>query len=151
MFIKEIDLFQGLSPGFMNELADVSRETEYGPDKLLIERGQSAEVLYILMEGRISLFLEGGGSIHYILDAPGQIFGWSALVDPYLYTASAVTSSAVKVLELDSARMQRTLERHPAEAYLVMKRLAGVISQRLKSSYAEALHSRAAAPIPSYG
>ncbi len=151
MFIKEIDLFQGLSPGFMNDLAELSREVEYGPNTLLIERGKPAEVLYILVQGRISLFLEGGGSIHYTLDTPGQIFGWSAIVEPHLYTASAVTSSTVKVLELDSARMQRTLERYPAEAYLVMKRLAGVISQRLQSSYAEALHSRSAVPIPSYG
>lgn len=151
MFIKEVDLFQGLSPGFMNKLAELSRETEYGSDVLLFERTQPAEVLYILVQGSISLFLEGGGSIHYTLDSPGQIFGWSALVEPHLYTASAMTVSPVKVLELDSARLQRTLERNPAEAYLVMKRLAGIIGQRLQNSYAEALHSRSAAPIPSYG
>lgn len=151
MFIKEVDLFRGLSPGFMNKLVESSREVDYGPDTLLFERGQPAEALYILIQGSVTLFIEGGGSIHYLLDAPGQIFGWSALVEPHLYTASAMTNSAAKVLELDSARLQRTMERNPAEAYLVMKRLAGVIGQRLQNSYAEALHSRSAEPIPSYG
>jgi len=54
-------------------------------------------------------------------------------------------------VKIDGTRLEHILERHPKEAYPVMKRLAGVVAQRLSNSYEEHLRSRSVVDIPSYG
>ena len=86
-----------------------------------------------------------------MIDTPGEIFGWSALVDPNVYTASAECYQETKLLVIDRVRMEHVLDKHPKEAYRVMKRLAGVIGGRLANSYQENLRSGADEKTPSYG
>lgn len=151
MFIKEVELFQGLGSDFMGQVSEAARERELPAGQIIFERGLSADNFYVLVEGGVDLFIEQEGSIHFSLSTPGAVFGWSALVEPHAYTTSARCYTASKVLEIDRTRLEHILEKYPREAFLVMKRLAGVVGQRLVKSYQEVLRSRARGETPSYG
>ncbi|RJX33960.1 MAG: cyclic nucleotide-binding domain-containing protein [Desulfarculus sp.] len=151
MFIKEVELFQGLGSDFMGQVSEAAQERELPAGQVVFEQGQSADNFYILVEGGVELSIEQEGSIHFSLSTPGAVFGWSALVEPHTYTASAHCYTASKVLEIDRTRLEHILEKYPREALLVMKRLAGVVGQRLVKSYQELLRSRARSETPSYG
>lgn len=73
--------------------------------------------------------------VHYTVDRPGEIFGWSALVEPYVYTATARASSLVKVIGIERDIIEATVTRHPAEGLIIYKNLSGIIGQRLKGAY----------------
>ncbi len=151
MIVKEIDLFRGIDPEVMEEIANICSEEKYTKDTVLFEKGEEAESLYILEQGTLNLVIKNGGSLIYGLTEPGEVFGWSSLVESGLYTASGVCATDTKVVKIEREKLERVFDRHPEVGFKVLKRLAGVISQRLSNAYRDLLSARGQDTTPSYG
>lgn len=151
MIVKEIDLFGGIDPHVMEEIANICSEEKYPKDTVLFEKGEKADTLYILEQGTINLLIKNGGSLFFSLTEPGEVFGWSSLVESGVYTASGVCATDTKVVKIEREKLERVFDRHTAVGFKVLKRLAGVISQRLSNAYRELLSARGQDTTPSYG
>lgn len=151
MIVKEIDLFRGIDPEVMEEIANICSEEKYTKDTVLFEKGEEAESLYILEQGTLNLVIKNGGSLIYGLTEPGEVFGWSSLVESGVYTASGVCATDTKVVKIEREKIERVFDRHPEVGFKVLKRLAGVISQRLSNAYRDLLSARGQDTTPSYG
>jgi CRP-like cAMP-binding protein len=151
MHVAESILFKGLSQDFMREISDLAEDRNFKENQIIFNRGDSADYLYFLIQGHVNVFIQEGGSLNFTVDESGEVFGWSALVDPNIYTASAQCFEDTTVLRIDATRLEHVFDRFPKEAYRVMKRLAGVIGQRLAASYEDHLRSRVEIATPSYG
>lgn len=151
MIVKEIDLFRGIDPEVMEEIANICSEEKYTKDTVLFEKGEEAESLYILEQGTLNLVIKNGGSLIYSLTEPGEVFGWSSLVESGVYTASGVCATDTKVVKIEREKLERVFDRHPEVGFKVLKRLAGVISQRLSNAYRDLLSARGQDTTPSYG
>lgn len=151
MIVKEIDLFRGIDPEVMEEIANICSEEKYTKDTVLFEKGEEAESLYILEQGALNLVIKDGGSLIYSLTEPGEVFGWSSLVESGVYTASGVCATDTKVVKIEREKLERVFDRHPEVGFKVLKRLAGVISQRLSNAYRDLLSARGQDTTPSYG
>lgn len=151
MIINEVDLFEGIDPDVMEEIANICSEENYAKDTVLFKNGEEADCLYILEEGTIHLVIENGGSISFTLSDPGQVFGWSSMVESGLYTSSGVCATAIKALKLEKEKLNKVFSLHPDAGLKVLKRLAGVISQRLLNAYQDLLSARRQDATPSYG
>jgi CRP/FNR family transcriptional regulator, cyclic AMP receptor protein len=151
MIVKEIDLFKGIDPEVMEEIANICSEEEYTKDTVLFEKGEEAESLYILEQGALNLVIKNGGSLIYSLTEPGEVFGWSSLVESGLYTASGVCATDLKAVKIEREKLDKIFDRHPEVGFKVLKRLAGVISQRLSNAYRDLLSARGQDTTPSYG
>ena len=135
MFIKEADLFKGIASHIINEIAELVNEEVLPEGHVLFQKGDFAESLYILEEGRIDIIIQGQDRISFPVNNSGDLFGWSALVEPKRYTATAECINESKVIKIDGELLIRIFEKHPSEGLTVMKRLAGVIGTRLVDSY----------------
>ncbi len=137
MFIKEGDLFHGLPSHIIDEVARLAVEESYPAGHLIFEAGDFAESLYILEEGIVALNYgaKGKDPIIFAVNEPGNIFGWSALVEPNRYTAVAKCVGNSKVIRLDGVQLEHVFERHPHEGFIVMRRLAGIIASRIQTGY----------------
>ena len=135
MIIREVDLFKGIASHIINEIAQLAVEEIYPKGKVIFKRGDFAESLYILEEGRVDLLIYGIKRFSFPLQHPGYVFGWSALVEPNRYTATAECIDESKVIKLDGTRLMHVFEKHPSEGLTIMKRLAGVIGMRLDKAY----------------
>ena len=151
MIVKEIDLFRGIDPEVMEEIANICSEEKYTKDTVLFENGEEAESLYILEQGALNLVIKNGGSLIYSLTEPGEVFGWSSLVESGLYTASGVCATDTKVVKIEREKLERVFDRHPEVGFKVLRRLARVISQRLSNAYRDLLSARGQDTTPSYG
>ena len=151
MIVKEIDLFRGIDPEVMEEIANICSEKEYAKDTVLFEKGEEAESLYILEQGALNLVIKNGGSLIYSLTEPGEVFGWSSLVESGLYTASGVCATDLKAVKIEREKLDKIFDRHPEVGFKVLKRLARVISQRLSNAYRDLLSARGQDTTPSYG
>ncbi len=151
MIVKEIDLFRGIDPEVMEEIANICSEEEYTKDTVLFEKGEEAESLYILEQGALNLVIKNGGSLIYSLTEPGEVFGWSSLVESGLYTASGVCATDLKAVKIEREKLDKIFDRHPEVGFKVLKRLARVISQRLSNAYRDLLSARGQDTTPSYG
>jgi CRP-like cAMP-binding protein len=142
MFIREVDLFKGIATHVIDEIAKLAVEEVYPKGRVLFKRDDFADSLYILEDGRVDLVIQGNERFSFPLNQSGYVFGWSALVEPNRYTATAECVEESKVIKLDGDRLMRIFEKHPMEGLTIMKRLAGVIGTRLDTIYQRFTSSR---------
>jgi CRP/FNR family transcriptional regulator len=128
--LRKVDIFQELSEEELQSIVQFFEEENVAAGVLLCEEGTSAERLYVLEQGKVSISSKKGGQDD--IDTPGKTVGWSFLVPPFLYTASAVTTVPSKVLVIKSPDFYYLIHKEPKMGMKVINNLAQVISSRLK-------------------
>jgi CRP-like cAMP-binding protein len=133
--MTEMDLFTGLDLGVMGEIAEVACEAAaFDQGTLIFSEGSIARTLYILEKGVVNLMV-GREEIVYNLTEQSDIFGWSSLIENAPYTATAVAQSDIKVLKIDTRKLNRLFEANPKFGLTFYRRLAAVFHKRLASIY----------------
>lgn len=134
--IKELDIFRSLTAEQLDQIADLSEEKRYKTNDVVFREYTPAEYVYVLLEGRISISVEVGNQKRTSVTTvtPGLIFGWSALVRPHQWTASAVCVEESTVLRIEGSGLRKMMDAHPDVGYKVMERIAQVVSGRLKDT-----------------
>jgi CRP-like cAMP-binding protein len=135
MFIEDANLFRGLSRQLVEEIARASVEESRPAGAFLFKYGESADYLYVLVEGRVRLSIGDIGHIALIVGSPGDAFGWSSLVERENYTASAECLVPTRVTKIGKERLAAIFERDPASGLQFYRRLATLIAQRLTDTY----------------
>lgn len=151
MIIKEIDLFKGIDFNIMEEIAGICSEKKYTKDTVLFKEGDKAGCLYILEKGTVNLIIKNQGTIVYSLSEPGEVLGWSSLVEPGIYTASGVCSTDIKVIKIEREKLNKIFDKFPIEGLNVLRRLGGVFSKRISNAYQDLLSARGQDATSSYG
>ena len=132
---KESDLFKGVSQRVISEIGKLSEEVVFEKDCVIFSADEEAPHIYELAEGTVDIVVSEKDNMHYSIVRPNEIFGWSALVEPYVYTATARCVTKVRVIRIARDAIEDTVKRHPAEGLIIYKHLAGLIGQRLRSAY----------------
>jgi CRP-like cAMP-binding protein len=135
--ISEIPLFKGLPEEVLTSIAPLCRRESFPAGTGICSPGRPADRLYFLMEGRIGLLVHPTSlpapMTIMILSSPGESFGWSALVGRGHYTAQAQATTAVDAISVDGQALLNCLDAHPVAGLAVMKRVAEIISGRLRT------------------
>jgi CRP-like cAMP-binding protein len=133
------DLFAGLSDPLLEKIAALCQEQVHSAGRVLFSEGDPAQWLYILQEGIVIIRIQpapGGKSIVVQpIEKKSGVFGWSALVEPHAYTAAAVCTTDVKLIAIDGKKLMALLEESPSVGLVVMRRLASIISSRLRRAW----------------
>lgn len=133
--LRRFSLFAGLAPSFYQELALASKEMSLKTGQWLFMEGDDADALYLVMEGKIDLKInldqKGLRRQDISTVAEGHMMGWSALVEPYVYTLSAIAVADCRLVALEASAVRDMMERDPQIGYAIMKRLAQAIGARL--------------------
>jgi CRP/FNR family cyclic AMP-dependent transcriptional regulator len=127
--LRKIDILEGLTDWELKIVSQFFHEENVPQGVPLFEEGQRADRLFILEEGEISIQLPGGEM--YNLHLPGKIVGWSFLVPPHRYTASARTTAPSKLLIIQSPDFYYLIHKEPRMGVKVMANLAQVVARRL--------------------
>ena len=135
MAIKESDLFKGVSQRFITKIANNSEEETFKKNSFIFKTGEKASNFFVLAEGAIDISLGKREGAHMSVSKPGEIFGWSALVEPYVYTANAKATKDTRVIRVSRDLIEQAISEHPAEGLAVLKNLTGIIAQRLRYAY----------------
>lgn len=151
MIVQDTYLFKGVDRKVMDEITSISSEENYERNTVLFRKGENAGNLYILKEGKVELVIKDGGSVVYILTEPGEVFGWSSMVESGEYTATAVSLTDMKVWRIEREKLEKIFSLHPKEGLIILKRLAGIIMKRLTYAYKELLGVGAKEAAPEYG
>lgn len=78
LILKGADLLKGIGPRHLLRLANVTREIDIVQGDRIYEETDPADALYMLVDGRVRLTLEGGGISEV---GPREAFGTWSLVD----------------------------------------------------------------------
>ncbi len=127
--LRRVDFLQGLEEEELQSISNFFEEENVAAGVTLCEEGARAERLFVLEEGGVSIRSKTGRQ--YSIDTPGRIVGWSFLVPPFLYTASAVTTALSKLLVIKSPDFYYLLHKEPRMGMKVINSLAQVVASRL--------------------
>lgn len=133
--IESCGLFQGIHSTTRKAVEAIADRQSCPAGGFVFQSGEPAQHLYILDKGRIRLRFSDGGQVAYALSEPGEIFGWSSMVNQAAYTLSAQTVSEVSVIQLESKKLEEILAGDPTSGMLFYRNLAEFIGQRLFNSY----------------
>ena len=141
--LKSFDVFTELPEKALQEIARLAKQEEHPEGTLLFKEGTTADKLYLLLEGKISLeMLVQLGSTGTPRRAPlnvagpGNAVGWSSLVPPYTYTSSGVCIEDVKLLALTGEDMRAYMIDHSEIGYTIYEHTASIIRRRMTNATA---------------
>lgn len=130
--LRTVEIFQGLTDWDLKIVAQFFQEEQVKSGMLLCKEGEMADRLFILEKGVVTLTTQKGES--YELQTPGKIIGWSFLVSPNLYTATANTLTSCCLLVMKSPDFYYLIHKEPKMGVKVMDNLARVVASRLKGT-----------------
>ena len=102
---------------------------------VICSQGAEARKLYLVEEGQVAVEYEppGGARVPITIVSSGGAFGWSALVRPYLLTATVVALSRTRVLAIERDALLGLMPTDPKTGMAVMEDVASVAASRLRS------------------
>jgi CRP/FNR family cyclic AMP-dependent transcriptional regulator len=121
--LREFKIFDELNDRELETIAKAAKWEELGPGARLSEAGTPAKHLYLIVEGLLDVNVVGphGKSIGADQIGPGQVFGWGAIVGPYIYTASGVTAEKTKFIVFSGSKLREIFEVNNHIGYRVLK------------------------------
>jgi toluene monooxygenase system ferredoxin subunit len=132
--LRQAELFDGVADSTLEAIARLGRSEVFDAGRVIYRPGDPADDLCVLESGRVqfSIGSERRESPAGFSLRTGEVFGWAALLEdqPHrIATATALERSAV--LFVNGREALKILEGDPAAGYLVMRRLATLITRQL--------------------
>ena len=135
MYIQQSDLFWGMNRDFVKEVMNIAKKETYQKGHFLFREGDPAANFYVLIKGQVKLSIGETGQMVYTVDRAGEAFGWSSLIERDVYSASGECQQDTILQKFDSRALLNILEQNPGNGLIFIKRLAGLIGNRLVWSY----------------
>lgn len=151
MFIENTELFKDLGDEVMDEIAKIMKEESYDKGAVIFTQAHPAVDFYILMNGRVRLTLGEEAEIEYTVAKPGEVFGWSGMLDRKFYTARADCAGPTKLVRIEKDKLNGIFEKRPDSGMTFFKKLAGAIFQRLLYNYQAFLSEGSLRGVTSHG
>lgn len=134
-------MFEGLSHAELADIAEISQRLVFEAGETIFVEGNVADKLYVLEDGKVALEMRvqmdpSQPVRHTIIDVlgPGEPFAWSALVEPYVLTMSARCVKRCTAIAVDAAGLRRLMAADCGLGFILLQRLAAVISRRLRDT-----------------
>ncbi len=146
--LAESPFFEVFGPGMLERIADLARLQSVRAGEIFVRAGDEADTLYMLVVGSVQLFFptdEDDGSVptapedeRYLfvrtISEPGRPIGWSAMVEPYHYRASAIATEDSQLLAFDREWLERLAQEEPEFGVRLMSQILWVLGNRLRES-----------------
>lgn len=136
--LKEVGLFEDISDEQRATIATIGEEMDFAQGAFIFREGAHAEYIYVLLEGkvtiRVHLTSRPENLTVSVINKPYQAFGWSGVVSPNHFTASALCESDCRVFAIPGNEFMEMLGEDPVAGFLIMCKISEMISSRLRST-----------------
>lgn len=122
----------------VRSIAVISHERRFKSGENIFSEGQQADHVYLVVEGEVDVSFEiNHGKVVIDTLMPGEMVCWSAVIDPYLASATAVARTDVRLIAIDGPELLRLFERDSSLAYYVMREVVRCLTYRLKATHVQ--------------
>jgi CRP-like cAMP-binding protein len=149
--LRRYPFFGFLDDSQLKAVAMIAEEISGEKGETLLETEKPAEALYLLIEGGIDLYYtvterDNGAQVKefYITEiSPGEIFGISALIEPYQYTLTVRVAAPSRIIKIEAAALRALCEVDTRLAYGLMRQTAKAAMSRLHDTRIQLAAARA--------
>jgi signal transduction histidine kinase/CRP-like cAMP-binding protein len=139
--LSKFPIFEGLTDDELERIAALCREDVYEAGVAFHEEGDVSEYLYIVQDGEVSLEMElelqpyaSPRQTTIEVVTKGEVFGWSALVEPHTRTLSAKCMERARVIVIKGSDLLDLFENEPHIGYRIMGRVTRIVASRLEDT-----------------
>ncbi len=140
--LRRYPIFSTLTDGQIKAISMIAENKEAEKGKVILEECGTADYLYLLEEGGLELFFTVRDEYRPELNkeyfvgeiGPGEIFGVSALIEPFVYSSSVRASANCKYIEIDGQSLRALFTQDTNLAYKMMHQVAKAVIERLAAT-----------------
>jgi CRP/FNR family cyclic AMP-dependent transcriptional regulator len=133
--IENHPFLKGLEPKYYDKLAALASKVRFHPDQLIFREGDESSFFYLILSGKVALEVPAPGKTFRIQTiGEGEELGWSSLLSPVKKQFQARCIAAADALAFDGARLLRECEADPKFGYELMRRVVGIVAERLQAT-----------------
>jgi len=139
--LRKSPIFKDLTDDELERVAALCREEVYEAGATIFEEGSLADYLYIVEDGKVVLEMElelqpyaSSKQTTIEVVTKGEVFGWSALVEPYIRTLSARCMERAKVIVIKGSDLLNLFESEPHIGHRMMGKISQIVASRLRDT-----------------
>ncbi|HVI62269.1 MAG TPA: cyclic nucleotide-binding domain-containing protein [Bradyrhizobium sp.] len=130
--LRSTDILDGVSDATVKKIAAVARPQTVDEGETVYSVGDPVRSAYVVAAGRLRFVLGGDGrpAAQGTIVPAGDILGWAALLgDQPRRIATVIALEECRLLEIEGETLLQILDQDARAGYLVMRRLARMITQ----------------------
>jgi CRP/FNR family transcriptional regulator, cyclic AMP receptor protein len=129
--LSRVWIFQGLSEEELAHLSLLAQTKVYKPRETIVEKGDAATELFVLLRGRAKVGTPGADGSHAAINVmgPGEVFGEVAILDGRPRSATVTTLEECEMAIVDKAAFNDLLAASPTIAVKLLNVLAGRVRE----------------------
>ena len=129
--LAQIQLFDGLTPEELTLLEGIATLRHGAAGERIVEQGKSMGRMLIIMDGQADVIVSG----QKVVTLSGQVLiGEIEFLDQQPATADVVLLDNADLVEVDNSALNDLMEKYPRLGYVIIRRIAVIEAQRLRSS-----------------
>jgi CRP-like cAMP-binding protein len=133
--LAEHSFFHGLPPGDLRFIAACAKNVSFKAGEIIFREGEEADQFYLIRQGKVSIEVatpRGPAQIQTI--GAGDALGWSWLIPPYRWRFDARVIEPTLAFALDGRCLRGKCDDEPRLGYELLKRIAAIITERLRAT-----------------
>ena len=138
--LRRFPFFSFMNDAQLKAVAMIAEEKDYKKGDVIIDADAPATSLFFLMEGSVAYYYVVTSEHdpyykheYYISDFnPGEIFGISALIEPYIYTAAMRVEKSCKIIKIEASALRALCELDSKLSSGLMHAIAKAALERLQ-------------------
>jgi CRP-like cAMP-binding protein len=140
--LREIRFLHDIGPMRLEQIAKIARFQDFDDGDLIFHQGDAAQHVYLVATGNVSLEIcaAGAGCKQILTLGPGELLGWSSVLDQSCYTARARALEATRLVEINVAQLLTMCSHDPQFGYDLMHRTALALAKRLSATRMQLLN-----------
>ena len=122
LFLKGVDLFQGIPGEELSHIAQITDEVEYSPEQEIFGEGDQGDAMYLIVDGTVKV--HSGEQVFAELGMK-QCFGEMAILDAEPRSASITSLSDLTLLKIQREDFHEILAEKPEISLGIIQVLTG--------------------------
>lgn len=134
--LADVPGLAGMEPEHLALIAGCGQTQVFGDGEYLMREGDPADRFYVIRSGAVAMeiFVPQRGAVTVESIGPGDLLGWSWLVEPYRVHLDARSTGETHTLSFDAACLRGKCDADPVLGYALMRRFVPVIAERLQAT-----------------
>ena len=134
--LREVSFLHDVEEQHLTEVAKISTERFCENAEVVFREGEPAEYVYFCVSGTISLEIcaAGTGCQRVLTLGPGELIGWSALLDHSRLTSTARATRSTALIKTHARQLGALCDHNPEFGLEIMRRTSLALAKRLSAA-----------------
>jgi CRP-like cAMP-binding protein len=133
--LRQYPHFAGVTEDCLKKIAMVSEKRGFQAGEDLLIEGNTATKLCLMISGEVNVIYRLGDDREVVADSlvKGDSFGWSALLEPHILTASCRGHKDGEIIEIEALSLRSICDEDIPCGYQILNGVAKTLRDRLSA------------------